>query len=298
MPSCPAPQRDPDCPSKVLLVVDQFEEFRTSQQAAAYATALLRLATPGDDRIRVVLMMRRDYLYICDSFPDLRERLKGSEPSGRYLLHRMSGEGLHAAITKPLALAGVDEADREDLARAVLKDVGDEPGELALLQMALWRTWSEARGRGPNLVGAYIRIGRVEGALAQAAKEVFEHLPADEQQRAETLFVRLIHPGEAGGVTRRAARLEEFDAPTQALAAKLAQEEHWRLLTCHEDTVEIAHEQLATQWLRYQLWIANSPGDLEHGIPADPRAKAVTAFASDLESRLSGLDALVNADRY
>src|SRR5262249_41951166 len=47
--------------------------------------------------------------------------------------------------------------------------------------------------------------------------------------------------------------------------------EQWRLLTIHEDTVEIAHEQLATQWLRYQRWIANLPGDPEHGIPADPR---------------------------
>src|SRR3712207_1893742 len=35
--------KDPRRPSKVLLVVDQFEEFRASPQAAAYATALLRL---------------------------------------------------------------------------------------------------------------------------------------------------------------------------------------------------------------------------------------------------------------
>jgi hypothetical protein len=54
--------------------------------------------------------------------------------------------GLHEVITRPLDLAGIDEQHREDLARAVLKDVGDEPGELALLQMALWRTWSEAPG--------------------------------------------------------------------------------------------------------------------------------------------------------
>jgi hypothetical protein len=203
--------------------------------------------------------------------PDLRERLQGSEPPVRYLLHRMSREGLHAAITGPLALAGIEEPDREDLARAALKDVGDEPGELALLQMALWRTWSEAQGRGRDLVRAYIRIGRVEGALAQAAEEVFKHLSEEEQQRAETLFVRLIRPGEAGGVTRRVAHRDEFNAPTQALAAKLSEKEHWRLLASHEDTVEIAHEQLATQWLRYQRWITNNPGDPERGVTADLR---------------------------
>ena len=84
--------------SKVLVVVDQFEEFRTSPQAAAYVAALLRLAKPGDDRIRVVLTMRRDYLYACDNFPELSERLHGGKPSARYLLHRMSREGMHAAI--------------------------------------------------------------------------------------------------------------------------------------------------------------------------------------------------------
>jgi energy-coupling factor transporter ATP-binding protein EcfA2 len=258
-------------PTGVLVVVDQFEEFRTSTQAVAYVAALLRLATPGDDRIRVMLTMRRDYLYACDSFPDLMERLQGGNPSGRYLLHRMSREGLHAIITKPLDLAGVDERDREGLARMVLKDVGDEPGELALLQMALWRTWSEARGRGPDLVRTYISIGRVEGALAQAADDVFGHLSAEEQRCAETLFIRLVRPGEAGGATRRVALLKEFDAPTRALATKLSQKEQWRLLTVHEDTVEIAHEQLATQWLRYQRWIANLSGDPEHSLPADPR---------------------------
>jgi hypothetical protein len=118
--------KNPGGPTKVLVVVDQFEEFRTSPQAAAYVAALLRLATPGDDpRTRVVLTMRRDYLYVCDSFPDLTDRVQGGKPSSRYLLHRMSREGLHAIITKPLDLAGIDEADREDLARMVLKDVGD-----------------------------------------------------------------------------------------------------------------------------------------------------------------------------
>jgi formylglycine-generating enzyme required for sulfatase activity len=256
-------------PSKILIIVDQFEEFRTSPEAASYAATLLHLAAPGDDSIRVVLTMRRDYLYICDSFESLRERLQSIDPSVRYVLHRMSPDGLRAAITKPLTVAGVDEAERDDLARAVLRDVGDEPGELALLQVALWRTWSEAKGRGPDLVRAYNRIGRVEGALAQAAEEVFGALSPGEQQRAETLFVRLVRPGEAGGATRRVARLDEFNESTRALADHLAQDKQSRLLTIHENTVEIAHEQLASQWLHYQRWISNIPA--LRGVPADPR---------------------------
>jgi TPR repeat protein len=174
-------------------------------------------------------------------------------------------------ITRSLDLAGIGEEDREGLARAVLRDVGDAPGELALLQMALWRTCAKAGGKGHRLVPAYEAIGRVEGALAQAAEEVFGRLLAEDQERAETLFVRLVYPGEAGGVTRRVARLAEFNETTQTLARVLADEKQWRLLVVQEETVEIAHEQLATQWQRYQRWIVNLPDDPEHKTAQDPR---------------------------
>ena len=118
---------------------------------------------------------------------------------------------------------------------------------------------------------AYGEIGRVEGALAQAAEEVFGRLGADDRQRAENLFVRLVRPGEAGGATRRVARLAEFDEDTQRLARHLSEEDQWRLLALGESTVEIAHEQLGTQWLRYQRWLANAPGDAAQGVLPDPR---------------------------
>jgi hypothetical protein len=44
----------------------------------------------------------------------------------------------------------------------------------------------------------------------------------------------------------------------KALADKLSQVEQWRLLTIREHTVEIAHEQLATQWLRYHSRMART----------------------------------------
>lgn len=138
-----AAPRDPQRPVRTLLVMDQFEEFRTSADAADYVAGLLRLADPGDDRVRVVLTMRRDYYFACKSFPELYERLEASERRCRPLLSRMSREELRAAaVIEPLKLAGVTERDAADLADAVVRDAGDEPGELALLQMALWRTWA------------------------------------------------------------------------------------------------------------------------------------------------------------
>jgi hypothetical protein len=271
-----SPQRDPDdvrnallvCtqpptdrPGKLLLLVDQFEEIRNLEDADEFVATLLRLASDGDDRIRVVLTMRRDYYYICSSFEELYERLERNERKARYLLRRMSPYGLRACVIEPLSLTTVSESEREELAAVILKDVGDQAGELALLEMALDRTWSARKKHDGRLVAAYAAIGRVEGALAQAAEEVYQALLPEEQSRVETLFVRLVWPGESGGVTRRIARLGEFDESLQDLARKLANKEHERLLTLGEDTVEMTHEQLATQWIRCQAWVGNKPGD-------------------------------------
>jgi WD40 repeat protein len=252
---------DSSRPCKVLLVVDQFEEVATAPEAKQYASILVSLADPTDDRIRVVLTMRRDYYYLCASFEKLFDRLESNERRARYLLDRMSSQDVRECIVRPLLLAGVDDRAATDLATAVLMDVGGQAGETALLQMALWRTWSIRTEHNGNLISAYGAIGRVEGALAQAAHEVFCNLSKEDQLRAEVLFVRLVSPGESGSVVRRVARMDEFDRETQVLARFLAEEEQARLVTLGEQTIEIAHEQLATQWLRYQQWIRNAPGD-------------------------------------
>jgi hypothetical protein len=62
-------------------------------------------------------------------------------------------------------------------------------------------------------------IGRIEGAIAHHAEEVFASLTDEEKRRAEGLFLRLVRPGEAGGVTRRTAKLDEFDAVDGAHSA-------------------------------------------------------------------------------
>jgi hypothetical protein len=253
---------EPGLTTKLLLVVDQFEELRASPEAAAYAEALLTLAPDGDDTVRVVLTMRRDYYYLCSGFPVLYAQLERHDRSARYHLHRITKDRLRSCVSEPLRLAGVAEPARAALADAVTKDVGDEPGELALLQMALWRTWARRGEHGGDLLRAYQVIGRIEGAIAQAAEEVFgDRLTEEERARAEGLFVRLVRPGEAGGATRRTAGLDELDANSQALARKLAEKDYGRLLTLGEATVEITHEALATQWGRYQRWISNAPND-------------------------------------
>jgi len=107
--------------------VDQFEEFRTSPQAAAYIAALLRLVTPGDERIRGVLTMRRDYLYACDSFPELSERRRKDQ--------RVERERLLFERTIQLLTIQARRAATE----ANTRDVIERAAALALESIALAR---------------------------------------------------------------------------------------------------------------------------------------------------------------
>ena len=143
--------KDPERPSKILVVVDQFEEFRTSPRRSR----LCRGPAPPRHARRRPHPRRADHA--ARLLLHLRQRSRNSSdacigqtsPQSRYLAPPYVARGLARGHHRALATSpAVDERDREDLARAVLKDVGDEPGELALLQMALWRTLG--RGQGPR----------------------------------------------------------------------------------------------------------------------------------------------------
>jgi hypothetical protein len=82
----------------------------------------------------------------------------------------MRDEDLRRVVTEPLKLAGVAPSAREALARSVLQDVGERPGDLALVQFALTATWQHRNEYGGDLLQSYTGIGRAEGALARAAE--------------------------------------------------------------------------------------------------------------------------------
>jgi hypothetical protein len=173
----------------------------------------------------------------------------------------MSDDGLLRIVTEPLRLAGVPEASRMLLGRAIQEEVGSRPGDLALVQMALTETWNARNAHGGNLLAAYAAIGRVEGALAKAAEDVREHqLEAaahrDLSSALDTVLVRLVRLGDTGGATRRQATRDEFDEVQWRLVQVLASEQGKRLVLLGGSTelpsAEIAHEALVTAWPYFQ----------------------------------------------
>jgi hypothetical protein len=141
----------------------------------------------------------------------------------------------------------------------IRRDVSDRPGDLALVQMALFETWKQHKPQKSSLLEAYTKVGGVSGALAHAAEEVRSNmLDAKQQDLVEPVFVRLINLGDTGGATRRVARIHEFHDALGDLVRMLSEERCSRLLLLGTDQVEICHEQLITQWPWLQSRITES----------------------------------------
>jgi hypothetical protein len=265
--------------TRTLLVVDQFEELVTltpKDQREPFIRLLLDLAEPGDRMFSVVLTMRRDYYNLLSS-PECRalyDRLEG-DPYAHYRLGRMTDDGLRCIVVEPLQLAGIERREAQELADAVLRDVGQRPGDLALIQFALTRTWERRNEFGNQLVRAYAGAGRVDGALAGEAERVFKGVLAGEQNEAEiaATITRLARLEGTAGPTRRIARHREFTDRRWKYLQTLASEEGNRLILIGnragleaesdiaEETAEIAHEALLMRWPRLHGWLNEAPDE-------------------------------------
>jgi TIR domain len=255
--------------TRVLLVIDQFEELFTQGTASrrdAFIEHLLRLIDPEDLRLRVVATMRNDYFNLCSPYKALSEQINAHGRRGRFLLGRMRDEDLRQIVTAPLQLAGIGAQERETLASEVLSDMGQRAGDLALVQMALTETWQARSRHAGSLVAAYTAIGRVEGAVAVAAEMVREQLLDDAQRELlENILVRLVRLGDTGGAVRCIAYRREFTPEAWSLITLLSDKKHKRLLLVggdeHSATVEIAHEALVTAWPWLQNYLQSVADD-------------------------------------
>jgi hypothetical protein len=251
-----------------LLIVDQFEELFTAasdQDDAAFAALLLALADSPSD-IRVLLTVRSDYFNLASGVKDaagrpaLFERLTADNNDAMLGLKAMSPAGLREAVLEPLKLAG--ETNATSLADAVQTDISHQASDLPLLQVALRAAWQRHHPNGPPMLDCYQSVGRVSGALANVADMALRRLPTDDRGRLESIFVRLVRPGDAGGATRIGASLDDFDPPRRALLQKLGEDEYGRLVSVSATHAELAHEALITQWPWLQGMLNANSGDV------------------------------------
>ena len=246
-----AKQRGTD---RLLLFVDQWEELYTlcpdEKARRAFATHLLEAAAAGP--VRVVLTMRGDFFGRALADRALSDQLQDAVIT----IGPMTRGELAKTIVKPAEAVGL--AFEAGLAETILDDVGEEPGSLPLLEFLLEALWKERRGALLHY-DAYHRLGRVPGAIAHRAEEVFERgLTEAERQAAQRLLIRLVRPGEGVEDTRQRAAMPAADPVAEATIRKLADA---RLVVTERDaatgreTVEVAHEALIRGWRRLRGWV-------------------------------------------
>ena len=120
-------------------------------------------------------------------------------------------------------------------------------------------------------ITAYQDNGRILGALAGRAEDVYNGLNPDQQSVAQQVFLRLVAPGEGTEDTRRRARYSELAAlkiPRNTLQSVLDLFSKYRLLTFDRDsetrepTIEVAHEALIRGWNRLRNWLDQGRSDI------------------------------------
>ncbi len=243
---------------RLLLIVDQFEELYTlcpeADLGRRFVDNLLDGAgasgPTGAPHMVLLLTMRADFMGQALAYRRLADALQGAD----LLLGPMNRDELRAAIERPAEVRGA--AFEAGLVERILDDVGEEPGNLPLLQFALTLLW-ERNSHGWLTHAGYEEIGRVDGALARYAAEVLAGLADLDQAAARHVFVQLVRPGEGTEDTRRIAVRSELGEEHGLLVQHLANR---RLVVTGRnaaglETVEVVHEALIRSWGQLQGWM-------------------------------------------
>jgi hypothetical protein len=276
----------------LVLIIDQFEElFRYStfgrevdEDAAMFVQLLLQSVRQSDYDLRVLLIMRSDFIGGCARFPDLDSTIT----SGLFLIPELRRDQIEQTILGPIRHAG---ATMEPLLlQRLLNDSADARDRLAILQHCLRRLWeragamasleASAEGATRHLTAAqYHEIGGLALAISQHGDEVMASLPKLDSV-VEGVFRSLTGLEREGRVYRRPVAFYRLVRETGCLEHDVRRViDRFRADDCafllpplslvdaiSDDTViDLAHEAIASRWNR----LAGDPGAT--GESPDPR---------------------------
>ena len=261
---------------ELVLVIDQFEEmFTLVEDEAERALLLESLANAVMDersRLRVIVTLRADFtdkpLRYIDFGEMMNRRFEFVLP--------LTADEVERAVAGPAQRVGLKL--EKGLVSTIIREAGNQPGTLPLLQYALSELFEKREGR--TLTNkAYREIGGVLGALGRSAEEIFLKMNEVEQSAARQLFLRLVTLGEGTEDTRRRVLRDELEGLTTVHGVALSSSKGpWstvmdrfgkaRLLTFDHDpitrgaTLEVAHEALIREWARLREWLIESRADV------------------------------------
>ena len=238
---------------RLLLFVDQWEELYTlvadDGARRRFLAEILDASAKGP--VTVVLTLRGDFFGQALSDRSFADRLQ----DGQVNLGPMTEEELERSITEPAEKAGLQF--EPGLVDRMLADVGQEPGNLPLLEFVLAALWEHRQGITLHH-DAYERMDGVQGAIAARADAEFEKLDAAQKDAARRMLIQMVRPGEETEDTRQRAVLPAGNATALTVIRRLADA---RLVVTARDaasgaeTVEVTHEALIRHWTLLRTWV-------------------------------------------
>jgi WD40 repeat protein/transcriptional regulator with XRE-family HTH domain len=266
-----------DASVELVLVIDQFEELFTLVESedvrALFLSNIVTAILDERSRVRVIATLRADFIDRPLRYVDFGELTQRRNE----LVLPLTPEELERAILGPAKHVGLKI--ESGLVSAILRDLGNQPGTLPLLQYALTELFDQREGNLLTKAG-YQAIGGALSALGRRAEEVYANLKESQQSVARQLFLRLVTIGEGVEDTRRRVLLSELESITNKsqlsnfpvsispVYSTLEPFTKSRLLTFDIDpitrspTVEVAHEALLREWTRLREWLDESRADV------------------------------------
>ncbi|MCL1468152.1 CHAT domain-containing protein [Argonema galeatum] len=260
-----------DSGTRLLLVVDQFEELYTLcqnvEERQRFLDRLLE-AVNHTKNFNLVITLRADFVGHALSYRPLADALQYADLK----LGPMNRQELQDAIAQPAYQVRVNI--EEGLTERILTAVNEAPGNLPLLEFALTQLWEKRRG-GILSHAAYDEIGGVEAALARYAQEVYEKLKLEEQQAAKRIFLELTQLGEGTADTRRQVFKQDLVKLAQSedlierviqrlagakliVTSELEQEKIAGEDSRPAAVVDVVHEALIQHWPLLRQWVSEN----------------------------------------
>ena len=184
--------------TSLLLIADQFEELYTLCEQKTQQEIFLEqlLVATNQANCRLVFTLRADFFDYALAYRPFADVLQNNLVN----LAPMNEQELRSVITESAKLLGV--ALEAGLTERILEDVGNEPGNLPLVEFALYLLWNQQENKQLTHRG-YEQIGGVKQALTYHAEKVYQELSLQEQQIAQHIFLELVRLGEGTEDTRR-----------------------------------------------------------------------------------------------
>jgi uncharacterized protein YjbI with pentapeptide repeats len=278
---------DKNFQSKFLLIIDQFEETFTLcedlRERNQFLACLLELLASTQDKFKLILGMRIDFLGKC--FEQDYHSLGKLIEANLITVSPLNPEQLQRAITEPAKKANLElEAG---LVEQMLKDGGNQPGSLPLVQDTLTELWQQRVDNRLKL-SVYVKLGGISGTLNKRATAFYNGLSDSEKETVKHIFLALTQLGEGTEDTRRRVLKQDLitvkypEEVIDLMIQKLADE---RLIvtdkpgetTDKKRAIEVAHEALIREWELLRQWLDQDRANLL-------QQRKIEALAQDWEN--------------